>query len=187
MAEGCRPIPRFHPDIIFIWLTELSPCSQNGQVILDDLSDLKVTLVERYGLWLNTHRNGEADPAFPPLPTHSNSHPPITDRDGSTQQAHQSDLQQRQSGSYPLQQPHRNSLSNIIGSESNSELPDLTGLVTRSNVFPSACGGFADVWEAKWGDLKVAVKVIRSILEDEEAKEKLKKVNFTSSLDPAQF
>jgi hypothetical protein len=73
-------------------------------------------------------------------------------------------------------------LSNVT---SNSNPPDLTGLVTRLHNFPSACGGFADVWEANLDNVKVAVKVLRSFVEGEKAKLKLKKASLTSSLDCA--
>jgi hypothetical protein len=83
----------------------------------------------------------------------------------------------------PPMAEHLTTALNTKESKINSKPPDLTGLVTRSKTFASAFGGFADVWEAKWCNINVAVKVLRPPLEDEVAKSKLKKVIIISASD----
>jgi hypothetical protein len=78
-------------------------------------------------------------------------------------------------------------------------LLDLTGSITREGRYPSAHGGFSDVWKGIWHDgpeehtvglemypnlylglnpnLKVAVKVLRSRMDDPEMEEKMKRVH----------
>lgn len=88
--------------------------------------------------------------------------------------------------------------SSTIG-ESSSSLLDLTGQIVREHIYPSAFGGFADVWTGTWkkksGSCKVfgsprlsgvlflktvfqvAIKVLRSTVESPEARSKIDKVN----------
>ncbi|KAL4265525.1 Protein kinase domain-containing protein [Pleurotus pulmonarius] len=61
--------------------------------------------------------------------------------------------------------------------------PDLTGQITKEAAYPSAGGGFADVWKGTWnvGDgsqdkIKVAVKVLRSRIEDVDREERMKRL-----------
>lgn len=57
-------------------------------------------------------------------------------------------------------------------------LLDLTGKVTREGRFPEAHGGFADVWKGIWMDgpheRRVAIKVLRSRVDNPEMEEKVK-------------
>ncbi|KAK0471351.1 TKL/TKL-ccin protein kinase [Armillaria novae-zelandiae] len=57
-------------------------------------------------------------------------------------------------------------------------LLDLTGKVTREGRFPEAHGGFADVWKGIWMDgqheRRVAIKVLRSRVDNPEMEEKMK-------------
>jgi len=59
------------------------------------------------------------------------------------------------------------------------ELLDLTGHLQRNSEFPSAGGGFADIWQATWQrdslPCKVAVKVLRHHIIDERDGNKLNK------------
>ncbi|KAF8073945.1 TKL/TKL-ccin protein kinase, partial [Lyophyllum atratum] len=56
-------------------------------------------------------------------------------------------------------------------------LLDLTGKITREGRYPSAHGGFSDVWKGVWHDAdrarNVAVKVLRSRIDDPEMEEKM--------------
>ncbi|KAF4568460.1 hypothetical protein EYR36_010471 [Pleurotus pulmonarius] len=64
--------------------------------------------------------------------------------------------------------------------------PDLTGQITKEAAYPSAGGGFADVWKGTWnvGDgsqdkikaSHVAVKVLRSRIEDVDREERMKRL-----------
>jgi tetratricopeptide (TPR) repeat protein len=71
----------------------------------------------------------------------------------------------------------------LTTTESDLELPDLTNFITRTKEHPSARGGLADVWEAALGNVKVAVKVLRSQFEDREARQKLTMVIFAGVFD----
>ncbi|KAK0201152.1 TKL/TKL-ccin protein kinase [Desarmillaria ectypa] len=57
-------------------------------------------------------------------------------------------------------------------------LLNLTGKVTREGRFPEAHGGFADVWKGLWMDgpheRRVAIKVLRSCVDNPEMEEKMK-------------
>ncbi|GLB38631.1 putative protein tyrosine kinase [Lyophyllum shimeji] len=65
-----------------------------------------------------------------------------------------------------------------LSSPSNpSALLDLTGKITREGRYPVAHGGFSDVWKGAWHDedrvRNVAVKVLRSRIDDPEMEEKM--------------
>jgi hypothetical protein len=90
--------------------------------------------------------------------------------------------------------------------ENINPLLDLTGQIIREHLYPSAFGGFADVWTGMWnkksGSFKVrtliffilqafwfrtsryqvAIKVLRSIMESPENKSKIDKVNLVAYL-----
>jgi hypothetical protein len=48
--------------------------------------------------------------------------------------------------------------------ETLNSLPDLTGLITRENLYPSAFGGFADVWIGTWNKKTGPCKVRNCLL-----------------------
>ncbi|KAF9502060.1 hypothetical protein BDN71DRAFT_1459245 [Pleurotus eryngii] len=67
--------------------------------------------------------------------------------------------------------------------------PDLTGQIEKEAAYPSAGGGFADVWKGTWNvgngsqdKVKVAVKVLRSRIEDVDREERMKRL-FHRELD----
>ncbi|KAF5382664.1 hypothetical protein D9615_002721 [Tricholomella constricta] len=75
-------------------------------------------------------------------------------------------------------QPPTSPAEDDFGLPSNtSSLLDLTGKITREGRYPSAHGGFSDVWKGVWHDddreRNVAVKVLRSRIDDPEMEEKM--------------
>ena len=56
------------------------------------------------------------------------------------------------------------------------KLRDLTGHVLRMYPYPSAYGGFADIYMARLNQELVAVKVVRLLTDNEQTRKKLKKV-----------
>ncbi|KAG5651731.1 hypothetical protein H0H81_007669 [Sphagnurus paluster] len=88
-----------------------------------------------------------------------------------------------------LRSPSPLSLNNAILSDDRPPTPpvddgfgptgvlDLTGKITREGMYPSAHGGFSDIWKGTWFDgdypRHVAVKVLRSRIDDSEMEEKM--------------
>jgi len=73
---------------------------------------------------------------------------------------------------------HRDSVNTFTFLPSRP-LPDLTGRIIGENGYPSAHGGFSDIWTGIWvrdsRNCKVAVKVIRTNHESDNAHEKMNK------------